>query len=248
MLWRARIRLWKVEQTEAEVNLVPILCSRTKTAIDVGAACGLYTMHMLGYSRAVYAFEPRPDAARALAKEFLGSRPPVHLEAVALSRRSGTASMRLCLKDIGRSTIEPTATLPDSSGLQRIEVPTRCLDDYGLSGVSFIKIDVEGHEEAVLEGAMETLKRNRPPLLIEIEERYSPGATRRVPESLVSLGYSAHFLIDGRLRPISEFRIDLHQDQAGGGKYVNNFLFVQPDLLPHLKRRFDLVWTRDSHL
>jgi hypothetical protein len=156
--------------------------------------------------------------------------------------------MCLCLKDIGGSTIEPTATLPDSSELQLIEVPIRCLDDYGLSGVSSIKIDVEGHEEAVLEGAMETLKRDRSSLLIEIEERHNPGATQCVPARMASLGYSAHFLIDGRLRPISEFRIDLHQDQAGGGKYVNNFLFVQPDLLPHLKRRFDLVWTKDSHL
>ncbi len=238
LLWRARVRMWKVERIEAELSLVPILCRRAGVSVDIAAACGLYTMHMLGYSRAVYAFEPRPEAASELAKVFHGSRPPVQVEAVALSRRSGTAWMRLCLQDLGRSTIEPTAPVPDSSEVQIIEVPTRCLDDYRLSAVSFIKIDVEGHEEAVLEGAMETLKRDRPSLLIEIEERHNPGACQRVPEMLRGLGYSAHFLLDGRLIPFTEFRLDVHQNQAGGGKYVNNFVFVQPDVLPRLKRRF----------
>ena len=48
----------------------------------------------------------------------------------------------------------------------------RRLDDLALGDVGFVKIDVEGHELAVLRGAAETLQRNRPPLLVEAEERH----------------------------------------------------------------------------
>lgn len=40
---------------------------------------------------------------------------------------------------------------------QSINVPVRRLDDYGFTEVSFVKIDVEGHESSVLDGARETL-------------------------------------------------------------------------------------------
>ena len=235
LLWRLRIRSWKVEQTEAEVALVPLLCDRAKISIDIGASMGLYTMHMLGYSRAVWAFEPRPDSARELTALFCGSRPSVRVEAVALSRQSGTASMRVCPADLGRSTIEPGVTLPDPDRQLLIEVPLRRLDEYGLNGVALIKVDVEGHEEALLEGAMDTLRRERPSLLIEIEERHNPGALRRLPEMLAGLGYSAYFLLDGRLRPLSEFRLEVHQNVERAGRYVNNFLFVTSTTLPRLK-------------
>ena len=74
-----------------------------------------------------------------------------------------------------------TATIADSnlSALQSggvvetVKVPMRTLDSYQLSNVGFIKIDVEGHEEAVLHGSSETLRREMPNLMIEIEDRTS---------------------------------------------------------------------------
>ena len=39
--------------------------------------------------------------------------------------------------------------------------------------ISFIKIDVEGHEMEVIEGAIETITKNKPILLVEIEEIHS---------------------------------------------------------------------------
>lgn len=46
-------------------------------------------------------------------------------------------------------------------------VETRTLDSYELNNVRFIKMDVEGHEVAVLRGAAETIQRNHPLLIIE---------------------------------------------------------------------------------
>jgi FkbM family methyltransferase len=47
----------------------------------------------------------------------------------------------------------------DDSKVFEIAVPTRRLDDYELDAVGFIKIDVEGHELAVLRGGTETIRR-----------------------------------------------------------------------------------------
>jgi FkbM family methyltransferase len=56
-------------------------------------------------------------------------------------------------------------------------VSVRRLDDIDLGGgVGFLKIDVEGHEEAVLAGASRTLKQSMPAVLVEVEERHHTGA------------------------------------------------------------------------
>ena len=49
------------------------------------------------------------------------------------------------------------------------------LDNVYSGTAGFIKIDVEGHEQAVLDGAVETIDRCRPRLLVEVDERLSPG-------------------------------------------------------------------------
>lgn len=49
-----------------------------------------------------------------------------------------------------------------------LKVPTNTLDSFDLQNIGFIKIDVEGHEKNVLEGALETLKNNTyPPIIFE---------------------------------------------------------------------------------
>src|SRR5262249_27695046 len=60
------------------------------------------------------------------------------------------------------------------------------LDQLNLNNVSLIKIDVEGYEMEVLKGAMETIKRNKPVLIVEIF--FSPELNKRL-EEIQSLGY-----------------------------------------------------------
>jgi hypothetical protein len=99
--------------------------------------------------------------------------------------------------------------------------------------VGFIKIDVEGHEEGVLNGARKTLERERPALLIEIEDRHNPGGLGRICALLT--GYEGYFFAQGRRRPLSDFDPEIHQrpedlDSAYEARrqspYVNNFLFL----------------------
>jgi FkbM family methyltransferase len=194
---------------------------------------------MLGRSRAVVAFEPRPDQARELATMFDAVGAAVRVEAVALSERTGSSTMRVLAADPGRSTIEDANALADEDGslVETIDVPSSRLDDYALDNVGFVKIDVEGHELAVLRGATATIERNRPRFLIEAEERHRGNAVAEVVSFLGRLGYDGYFLLGREQRPIDEFVAEEHQNARNiaswkdgwirtGSRYVNNFVFL----------------------
>jgi hypothetical protein len=97
----------------------------------------------------------------------------------------------------------------------------------------FLKIDVEGHELAVLEGAKRILQRHRPAVLVECETRHRPDCDVRVVfEFLQSQGYEGSFFLSGRRHPLREFNAAVHQqfDEATGEParpYANNFAFVR---------------------
>ena len=215
MVWRWRAQKWLVGvDSEPEVQLLPLLCRPNAIAIDIGAALGLYTIHMIGYSKACYAFEARPDQARQLRELFDGSRPPVTVENVAVSDRAGTTSLRIVLNDLGRSTIEAANDLDGFNQVQRIDVPTRTLDEYALKPVAFIKIDVEGHELSVLQGAQQTIRDNHPALLMEVEDRHRPRARASVIEFLTPFGYAPYIVRNNVVQKL------------GSGDTQHNLLFL----------------------
>jgi FkbM family methyltransferase len=139
---------------EDEPHIAPLLCDKTKMSIDIGACGGIYTSHIVGASRDCLAVEPNPKESSKLVEMIRNLSLPVRVETVALSDSPGKASLRIHEKDGGRSTIEKLNRLEDVDYSQvfEIAVPTRRLDDYELDAVGFIKIDVEGHELAVLRG------------------------------------------------------------------------------------------------
>lgn len=235
-----RLRLKRLEGnfTEPELRLLPYLCDPQKTSLDIGASQGLYTAHLLRFSQRCVAFEPRPMQAADLALGLDHLKSKVSVESIALSDRAGEVRLRMLAHDLGRSTIEDSNPLEDEDGSASAEiiVPARRLDDYEFDNIGFIKIDVEGHELAVLKGGERTISRNRPSLLIEIEDRHRQNAIHDVVDFLSGLNYTGFFLMDERLHPLSKFDKTLHQDSRniGGWKsqwrrsgiYINNFIFL----------------------
>jgi FkbM family methyltransferase len=186
-LWLERELRFRHDHFERELWLVPIFCDKEKVAIDIGANMGTYCYYMAKYSKSVIAFEPNKDLWTHL-RRVLGTH--VQLEAAALSRNSATATLRVDNHNTGVATIEDKNDLScvaDRSVVASRTVETKTLDSFQFSNISMIKIDVEGHEEAVIEGAQETIKRNRPAFIIESENRHNPGAPRRLANALSSL-------------------------------------------------------------
>jgi hypothetical protein len=115
--------------------------------------------------------------------------------------------------------------------IETVAAPMKSLDSFNLTNVGFVKIDVEGHEEAVLKGGLKTLKRDMPNMMIEIEERHAPGSLDRVSALLRSIGYSGFYLDRKQLLPIAQFDLRRDQVRQNGkvGKYINNFLYLPHD-------------------
>jgi FkbM family methyltransferase len=236
-----RVLAWRIGYFDPELRLLHYLCDRTRVSIDVGASIGSYTVHLLNHSRKCYAFEPRPDAAAYLARRLAaGSNSRLRVESVALSDHAGRAQLRVPVGEAGRSSVERANPLEQLGAVEVLTVPVRRLDDYDDIGpVGCIKIDVEGHEDAVLRGARRLLLRDRPSLIIEIEERHKRHAVGTVSGFLGELGYRGFFFRHERLNPIEAFRVEEHQDVSnlagGGGNYVNNFLFAPQESLAKLR-------------
>lgn len=230
--------LGQLAASNAEIRMVQSLCDPTRVSLDIGADVGEFSIAMAASSRSVVAFEPRPAQARALTDMFDAAGAAVRIEAVALSDQPGITAMRVLEFDPGRSTIDVDNSLADADGspVQTIDVEVKRLDDMELGDIGLIKIDVEGHELAVLRGAADTLRRYRPTLVVEAEERHHVGAVAAITEFLTGLGYNGSFTVEGTRFPISEFDPARHQDPsniagwkdgwATRGTYVNNFVFV----------------------
>ena len=221
---------------EFELRLVRPLCEPDRDSIDVGANFGAYVHFMRRASRLVHAFEPVPWLAAQIAGKF-SSRVIVHT--VALSNENGTATLRVPITDgepnYGLSSLEQGL---DADAEMDIEVATQRLDDAYQGDLGFMKIDVEGHEQAALEGGLATLDRCRPNLLVEVEERFAAGAVERTRQFLAALGYAGYFVGGGALQGIANFdatSMQRREDIVGFGaglertrfsSYVNNFIFI----------------------
>lgn len=211
---------------ERELRLVPMLADPKRVSIDVGANRGVWTEMLRRHSRAVLAFEPNPKLFRELSRR-LG--PGATALPVALSDASGAAELRVPRRRKGYSN--QGATLAhDSLGdcaYGAVSVPTRRLDEIEIGDVGLIKIDVEGHEAAVLRGAAGLIARFRPVLVIEMEEKHLHRPIADAIAEVAALGYVPH--IAGPAGPV-KLRADdlprLHGPGAASADYVFNWIFL----------------------
>ncbi len=215
---------------EPELGLLEFLVKPGEKAIDVGANRGVYTYVLWRLQANVSAFEPNRACSRVL-EAWATSRDRLSVYCIALSDRSGTAALRVPVDAQGVEHDASASLEHDGFGAAHaVQVELQTLDSFGMQGVGFIKIDVEGHELSVIEGASATIRESSPSLLIEIEHRHNPLGVRHIAELLKSWGYRGYFLDGGRLRDVVEF--DPQRDQlvsnlgVRGARYINNFLFL----------------------
>jgi FkbM family methyltransferase len=136
--------------------------------IDVGAHTGTVLRDIVRCAPQGrhMAFEPLPEYAAALEREF----PGVDVRQAALSDAAGEHEFSYLVSDPMRSRLVETGGAPPATGeVRHLRVRTERLDDLLPADYvpALIKIDVEGAESAVFRGAMEMLRRHRPLVVFE---------------------------------------------------------------------------------
>ena len=133
-------------------------------ALDIGAHVGIWTRRLAVDFCEVIAFEPMSKHIECHKKNCEGLE-NITLNEIALSNVNNTQIMTTKDNNSGMSTLmTPRWKLPQTT----VIVETRTLDSYNLPKVDFIKIDVEGWEEQVLKGGMDTILKYRPRMYVEI--------------------------------------------------------------------------------
>lgn len=183
-------------------RLIVQLLEPGDVAYDVGGNYGIHSLLMarlVGPTGTVCTFEPHPAIYEACS------------ENIRLNRLANVKVLNVALGDV-------TGDLPFSPGDHRgaghivphseaaaFTVPCRTIDNLVAGGElpppMFIKIDVEGHEGAVLAGARATLDAHRPVLAVDL---HHPEADRSVGHALIEHGYVAYR--QQSLEPIIDLR------------------------------------------
>ena len=151
--------------------------NRKHTAIDVGGHCGFWSFYLGGNFKQVYAFEPVEIFRECFKKNIPYEN--VKLLPVALGNENSFVSMNVELENTGATHV--SSKIDDSN-----KVELKKLDDYELTDVDFIKIDVEGYENQVVLGAKETLLRNKPIIIVE-QKGFSDRLNERQFEAIDTL-------------------------------------------------------------
>jgi FkbM family methyltransferase len=161
---------YQLKKLERAMEFLPK--ERRAAAVDIGAHCGLWSVHLVKLFEEVHAFEPVPLHRQLYAKNVDLDR--VHLYPCALGDKADTVDIQVPLETTGNAHLAVAGRHPGTHGVKHPDrhyvvhaIPLRTLDSFELRRVDFIKIDVEGVERAVVEGAKQTILESRPVIVIE---------------------------------------------------------------------------------
>jgi FkbM family methyltransferase len=155
------------KQDDATTQVIRSLVTPGSTFVDVGANVGRYTLLAASLGARVVAYEPTPAVFHRFQENVaVNNFQGVQLVNSAVTEKAGTLSLYL-------SPDDPEANNLFGGGEQCIEVPAVALDEdlaaRAIERVHVLKIDAEGSEPLVLDGAARLLASSAPPtILIEV--------------------------------------------------------------------------------
>ncbi|MFW5959993.1 MAG: FkbM family methyltransferase [Chitinivibrionales bacterium] len=167
--------------------------------IDIGASYGVYTLTaalLTGNNGCVYSFEPTSSVFSCLKRSKEVNRlPNLYLFKKALSDNKGVSSLSLN-PNPELNSLSPDGT-DKKSGTEEVEVTT--LDSFSkensIKGIDFIKLDAEGKEVEIINGARKSLERFSPLIMYEI--RHGETYNNDLAKTLQDLGYYSYRLLPG---------------------------------------------------
>lgn len=187
------------EFSEGEVNLFRQICGKGDIVIDVGANIGAHTLvfsRLVGQQGRVHAFEPQRVVFQTLcANMAINSIENVECRQTALSSESSTTR----IPDIRYDLPANHGGFKVGDYEKGMEIPVEPLDSLlDLSRLKLIKIDVEGMEYHVIQGARDTIARHTPFLYVENDK---PRKSKVLIQLIQSLGYRLFWHLPGLFNP-----------------------------------------------
>jgi FkbM family methyltransferase len=190
-----------------DIRALRRIVKRGDVVLDVGANIGYYSLLFAKWRAVVHAFEPFPDTARKLHRNLdLNPTMTVSVWETALSDHVGEISMSVPdMTNCGCNYVTSAAGAIQATTLDAF------VDAHDLRQIDFIKADVEGSEIAFLHGAVETIKRFRPKLMIEINPATLRRFERTAADLVELLGRCRYRLATattfGRFRPLDRLPV-----------------------------------------
>ena len=212
---------------EKELALIDRFSDKSKNALDIGVYRGVYSLKLSQNFKQIHAFEPNPLLFPYLNDNLKKIIKNINLYNLALSDKSGETELKLPVRSnsIFKDNIEELYQLGAASvhpenefeKFEKIQVKVEKLDNILIENIGFIKIDVEGHELEVIEGANETIIKNKPVLLVELEKRHSKKPVEDTIGTINNLEYDCYFVEDNKLIPV---------EKLNNKNLENNFFFL----------------------
>lgn len=233
---KLRANKYKKKDDIGGIAYINSTIKKGQTVLDIGAhkAGYLYTMlKQVGDKGKVFAFEPQSYLYQYIEKiKELFKWDNVTIEHLALSDSADTVTLYIPKNKVSKAS-SPGATIvepKDPSNIGATEnVSTETLDSYCYRHnikPEFLKIDAEGNELRIFRGGVDTLKKFKPKILVEIEARHV--GQEKVLETfklMESLGYVGHILHGLNRIPLTDFSFEKYQNTNDRKNYCNNFIF-----------------------
>ena len=211
-----------------EIKFIKSKVDYNSVFFDVGANNGIYSyaLSQVIDPNNLYMFEPQSDLYETLLKFFKKS----NVYNIAFSNKNSLLEFKIPFinnkKYKTRGTLKVDFTEKDETGFKTLNVRSEKLDDFvskhDIAKIDFIKIDVEGFEEEVIEGAQQTLIKLSPKLMIEIEQRHHKKNINSIIKKICKFGYDC-FYIDSSGEIINYFKVSNKEFLA---EKVSNFFFL----------------------
>lgn len=174
------------------INYLKINANKNKDFVDIGSNFGWHSLIAHKHFNHVHSFEPQESLCILQQQSVKNSNiSNISVHNVALSDCAGTGE----LNPVSYDSTFNTGDVSIGSGGEFIDIKT--LDSYQLSNIAVIKIDVQGLEYKVIQGAERTIWENRPDIIVELENIHlvkQNTNARAVMELLRSMNYYCFFM------------------------------------------------------
>lgn len=226
---------FSARNVEPELVWIKEFLHKHAVILDIGANVGTFLYQLedtLSHSN-IYAFEPNKKLNSRLKRLF----PAMNVLPLALSDENTTAEFKVPIINgkmvASRGTLNTSYKEKGEEKSYTEQVKVIKLDDWAaienFNKIDFIKIDVEGNEMKTLYGGKNIIKKFKPTLMVEMEQRHHDQPIWNEISEVESWGFDANYLNRKNFeieRLTEEILIKNTADEKNKTDYINNIIFI----------------------